>query len=32
MREKFTGKWVLLPEESTYEQGNPPQKAMYSFI
>ncbi|MEM8507645.1 MAG: hypothetical protein AAF717_07440 [Bacteroidota bacterium] len=31
MKEKFIGKWVLLPEQSTYEQGGPPQKATYSF-
>lgn len=31
MKENFTGNWILLPEQSKYEQGAPPKKATYSF-
>lgn len=31
MIDNFLGKWILVPEESIYEQGTPPKRATYSF-
>lgn len=31
MKENFIGKWVLLPDESKYENGVPPKEATYTF-
>ncbi len=31
MTSKFTGKWILMPEDSKYEKGMPPKKANYIF-
>jgi len=31
MKDNFIGKWILLPEESKYERGIPPEEATYTF-